>query len=186
MDWQLSAEQQQYVKRLAYRYVRYRKSASIDAEDLISAAISRWWQFCQRKAEAYEPEYFRLSFFHQVKGAMRDAVRASSPVKVTRTMQSKLQAYQTPTTVSLEHVIDVQAGDQHEDLELWMDVIAGLRNLSQRDQIILTLYFERDFTFSEIAEVLEVAVSTVTRAYQRAIETLKRELQDSRAVQKNG
>lgn len=175
----LTAEQSLYIKKLAQRYVQFRKSASIDRDDLISAATTRWWQFCIRNTHIQDETLLTKSFYHHVKGAMRDVVRDSSPVKVTRTMQAQMRAYQTPYTVELDHAVDILAGEPQRDVDQWLDVVNGLKHLSERDRIILSLYFEQDLTFSEIAEVLDVAVSTVTRAYHRSIDSLKKILSES-------
>lgn len=181
LDIEFNTEQEGYIQRLARRYVQYRKSASIDFQDLASAARIRWWQFCTRNPDLTDERVIQICFYQQVKGAMRDVVRSSSPVKVTRTMQAKMSAYQNPYTVELDHVIDVCAGDtEHFDHELWMDVMNSLKKLPERDQIILSLYFERGFTYTEIAEIFEVSVSTITRSYKRALERIKTDVTGSR------
>lgn len=179
MNFELSPEQSKYIHRLAYRYVQYRKSSSIDVEDLKSAAAIRWWRFCTQHENLEDERVLQICFYQQVKGAMRDIVRDSTPVKVTRTMRSKLQAYQQPYTVELDHAIDVYAGEAMADPEIWMDVVNSLKKLSERDQLILSLYFEQGFNFSEIAEILELSVSTITRAYQRSLDILKKDLRKS-------
>lgn len=165
------------MRRLANRYVQYRKSASIDAADLASAAQIRWWQFTSRNVELSDERTIQICFYQQVKGAMRDLVRASSPVKVTRTMQAQIQAYQRPYTVDMDHVLDLRAGDDVPfDKELWMDVMDSLKRLPEREQIILSLYFIHGYSYTEIAEVFEVSVSTITRAYQKALSAVKRDV----------
>jgi len=172
-------EQENYVLRLARRYVRLRQSAAIDVEDLVSAARLRWWQYASRVEDEMNDEAIRRHFFVHVKGAMRDAIRDSSPVKVTRSMRSKLGAYQQLTTVDIEHAIDIHGGEPTYDTELWMDLVQQLKRLPERDAIILSLYFEQDLNFSEIADILDIAVSTVTRSYQKTLAFLKKNLQIS-------
>lgn len=179
MNFELSASETQYIERLARRYTQYRKSASIDYEDLVSVAKVRWWRYRVRNPESNDESILQMLFYQQVKGAMRDLVRDSYPVKVTRTMQAQLQAYQKPYTVSMESVYDVRAGDEERDVELWMDVLSALRKLTEREQIILSLYFEKGYSFTDIAFVFDVSVSTITRAYQKAIEFLKKEFGQS-------
>lgn len=176
MEYELTQEQTRYIQRLANRYVQYRKSGSIDQQDLISAANLRWWQFCRKNPELTDERTIQICFYQQTKGAMRDVVRDSSPVKVTRTMQAKLQAYQRPYTVPVEHAIDFHAGDDSHDRDQWMDILDSLRKLSEREQIILSLYFEKGYSYTEIAEIFEVSVSTITRTYQKAIVRLKNDL----------
>ncbi|RIV20819.1 sigma-70 family RNA polymerase sigma factor [Alicyclobacillaceae bacterium I2511] len=176
----LSVEQNSYIRRLAFRYVQFRKSGSIDVDDLISAAAARWWEFCIRHPDLQDEVVLKVCFYQQTKGAMKDVTRQSAPLKVTRTMQAQMQAYQglaRPYTVDLDHAVDVQVGDLESDPDLWMDVVNSLRRLPERERLILSLYFEQGLNYSEIAEVCKVAVSTVTRAYGRAIATLKKDLQ---------
>ena len=172
----LTVDQIQYIKRLANRLVQFRRSASIDADDLIAAAHMRWWGFRLRNHEEITGIPVDVLFRQQVKFAMRDVIRDSSPVRVTRTYQAQLQAYEQPYTVSLDHLIDVQAGGEPIDKELWMDVTAGIGKLSQRDQIILSLSVEQGYSFTEIAYVMDVSVSTVTRAYHKAIDFLRKDI----------
>ena len=172
----VSAEQHHYIKRLAYRLIGFRKSASIDIDDLISAAELRWWQYCVRTPEITETSAIDTLFRQQIKYAMRDLLRDSAPVKVTRTYQAQLQAYERPYTVELDHAIDISAGDEHIDTELWMDVTNLISKLPEKEQIVLSLYHVEGYSFTEIAYAMDIAVSTVTRMYQRSIDTLKKNL----------
>lgn len=182
---EMTEEQRIYMRRLALRLVRNRKSASIDEDDLMSAAAMRWWQFCIQHPDLSDLPPLDILFRQQVKFAMRDVIRSSAPVKVTRAYQAKLQAYETPYTVDLDHAFDVQAGDEHEDYDTWLDVVTSIKNLSPREQIILSLHAERDYTFTEIAFVLDVSVSTVTRSYQHAIDKIKKDLHVAQKSEKN-
>ncbi len=180
----LTPEQQAYIRRLANRLVRLRKSSSIDADDLASAAAIRWWRHCLRVPEGIDPSLSEISFRQQVKFAMRDVLRESAPVKTTRAYQAKLKAYETPYTVSLDHAIDISAGEEHPDLELWLDVVAGVNRLAPREQTILSLAVEYGYSFTEIAYAMDVSVSTITRAYHRALQSIRENLSDSQKARK--
>ncbi|KYP81722.1 sigma-70 family RNA polymerase sigma factor [Ferroacidibacillus organovorans] len=179
----LTDEQTAYIRRLSYRYTQLRKSSIIDADDLIAVAKNRWWQFCVRLNQEGSPWDFdalAIIFRQQVKFAMRDAVRNSYPVKVTRSYQQKLQAYQMPNTISIDHALDITSDDGNIDQELWMDVMNALKELSHDEQLLLSLHIKDGYNFTEIAYVLDVAVSTITRRYQKTIEKLKKKLDVSR------
>jgi RNA polymerase sigma factor (sigma-70 family) len=180
----LTPEQTAYIRRLARRLIRLRKSSSIDEDDLANAAAMRWWQFSVRQAGLIAPDAFDVLFRQQVKFAMRDLIRESVPVKITRADQVKLQAYGTPYTVDIEHAVNITAGYDHEDPELWLDVVQALQRLPQREQLILSLSVDQGYSFTEIAYVLDVAVSTVTRAYHGAIEKLQKDLRIVRETRK--
>lgn len=178
LDFQFTPDQARYVQRLAKRYVSYRKSSSVDVDDLVSAAQIRWWQFTARNLECLDERTTQICFYQQVKGAVRDVIRNSAPVKVTRTMQAQMKAYQNPYTVDIEHALDIHAGDDMPmDRELWMDVVASLKRLPEREQIILSLYFIDGYSYSEIAEIFEVSVSTITRAYRKALDLIRQDVQ---------
>ncbi len=187
-----TVEQEQYVRRLALRLVHWRKSNSIDCDDLISVARTRWWQYCLRHKESMphnenqdtSEEWIMIAFRQQVKFAMRDTLRDSSPVKVTRSYQAKMKAYETPYTVDLEHAINIRAGDEVSDSELWQDVVVSIQQLSQRDQIILSLFVEQGYTFTEISCAMDLSVSTISRAYQRALQTIKNNVKENRIARK--
>jgi RNA polymerase sigma factor for flagellar operon FliA len=171
MDYELSAEQLSYIKRLARRLVQWRKSASIDVDDLISVASTRWWQFIIRSPKSGFDSSVPLDviFKQQVKFAMRDLIRASSPVKVTRTQQAKLQAYEHPYTTDIASEFNLMAGDSFAYTNEMLDVLKVLRKLSEREQIILSLFIIEGYSFTEIAYAFDVAISTVTRAYNKAL-----------------
>lgn len=182
-EFEVSKEQSDYIKRLATRLIKWRKSAAIDADDLVSAASMRWWQFLVRNPDL-QADDTDLLFRQQVKFAMRDQIRASSPVKVTRTYQAKLKAYEQPYTVNIESTLDIRAGDDFEYTDDLIDVLSSIQKLPERDQLILSLSVDQGYSFTEIAYVLDVSVSTVTRAYQKAIDTLKKNLQLSQIARK--
>ncbi|MCY0902910.1 MAG: sigma-70 family RNA polymerase sigma factor [Firmicutes bacterium] len=178
-DYALTDERIQYIKRLAYRYAQYRRSAFIDAEDLASCAMTRWWQFCQQRSSPPADVPDEVLFRQQVKFAMKDAIRTSDPVKVSRSYQSKLKAYEMPYAVSLDHAQGVQTDESPVDPEMWMDVLSALKTLSEKEQILLSLVVEQGYSFTEVATVFGVAVSTVTRQYRTALDRVKKNLQTS-------
>ncbi len=177
-------EQMSYLKRLAIRLAGLRKSAAIDADDLVGAAALRWWQFCLRQGLSCACDANDILFRQQSKYGMRDALRDSSPVKVTRTEQAKLRAYETPYTVDLEHAVNLSAGVVYEDHELWMDVIHALQQLEDRERLIISLFVEHGYTFTEIAYAMDVSISTVTRAYHQALDKVKKNLLGVRKLRK--
>ena len=183
-DAGLTEERIHYIRRLAYRYVRLRRSAAIDEDDLVSAASLRWWQFTVTRLHAFDTVPEEVLFRQQIKFAMRDTIRESEPVKVTRTQRSKLKAYEMPYSVDIEHVINISAGEEHTDPELWLDVVNSLQTLSVKEQTVLSLSVMHGYTFTEIAYAMNVSVSTVTRQYQNALEKIKKDLQGVKQTRK--
>lgn len=60
-----------------------------------------------------------------------------------------------------------------EDEDLKQQIIAGLRKLSQREQLLLSLYYYEGLTFKEIGKVMEITESRVCQLHTRAIYNLK-------------
>jgi len=181
----LSEDRIVYIKRLAFRYVNYRRSSSIDAEDLVSSAMIRWWEFSQVKLAKFTEVPEEVLFRQQVKFAMRDLVRNSEPVKLSRSYKAKLQAYETPYAVSLDTALHIQeASSDIVDTESWLDIVGALQQLSTKEQLILSLSVEQGYTFTEIAYTMDVAVSTVTRQYQAALTKIKNILMGTEQTRK--
>lgn len=180
----LSEDRIVYIKRLAYRYAAYRRSAVIDADDLISGAMMRWWEFSQHRLAALQHIPEDILFRQQVKFSMRDQVRNSEVVKVSRSYRAKLEAYEAPYAVSLDNALHVQTQEQPVDPDLWLDVVDALKLLSEREQLVLSLSIEQGYTFTEIAYAMDVAVSTVTRQYHGAVAKIKKSLQQSPVTRK--
>jgi RNA polymerase sigma factor (sigma-70 family) len=172
----LTAAQHTYIRRLAHRLIGLRRSAAVDVDDLMSAATARWWQFCIHHPEYRSDADCDIVFREQVKFAMRDILRTSAPVKLTRADQAKLAAYETVTSVPLEQAAGLEATPEHDDYDLWLDVVAALQRLSEREQLILSLHLDRGLTFTEIAYAMQIAVSTATRSYQGALQKIKKDL----------
>ncbi|MCY0870255.1 MAG: hypothetical protein OWT27_06660 [Firmicutes bacterium] len=172
----LTDQQQMYIRRLARRLIGLRKSGAVDVDDLMSAAAARWWHFCIQHPEYPVDGDCDIVFREQVKFAMRDILRTSYPVKITRADQAKLAAYETISSVSLEHAAGLEAIPEFEDYDLWLDVVAALQRLSEREQMILSLHIDRGLTFTEIAYAMQIAVSTATRSYQGALQKIKKDL----------
>lgn len=173
-----------YIKRLAYRYAAYRRSAVIDADDLVSGAMMRWWEFSQNRLASLQEIPEEILFRQQVKFSMRDQIRNSEVVKVSRSYKAKLEAYETPYAVSLDHALHVQTQESEVDPDLWIDVVDSLKRLTDKEQLVLSLAVEQGFTFTEIAYAMDVAVSTVTRQYHGALAKLKKNMEQPSKVRK--
>ncbi|KUO95702.1 sigma-70 family RNA polymerase sigma factor [Ferroacidibacillus organovorans] len=167
----ISVTEEHYIKKLAYRWIQRRQSGSIDQKDLESSALLRWIECCKRYPELAGSG--REAMFREtVKGAMRDTLRKSSPVKMPRKNPYLPITYVDPS------FIDERVGNEPAlDRDLYMDVLHAIRNIPKREQIILSLHIEEGLTMTEIAEVLSVSVATVSRSYRSAIEQIRKSVQ---------
>lgn len=180
----LSEDRIVYIKRLAYRYASFRRSSVIDADDLISGAMIRWWEFSQNRLASLQHIPEDVLFRQQVKFSMRDQIRNSEVVKVSRSYKAKLAAYEVPYAVSLDHALHVQTQEVPVDPDVWIDVVDALKLLSDKEQLVLSLAVEQGYTFTEIAYAMDVAVSTVTRQYHGAVAKLKKNMEPPSAARK--
>jgi len=63
--------------------------------------------------------------------------------------------------------------DLLSDKELKQKLISALQELSEREQLVLSLYYYENLTFKEIGEVLRVSESRICQLHSRAICNLK-------------
>lgn len=86
------------------------------------------------------------------------------------------------TEGSLHEVLqDEDQRDPSEILEqagLLEQMAGAIKNLSEREQLILSLYYNDELTFKEIGKVLEITESRVCQLHARALINLKAMMQD--------
>lgn len=66
-----------------------------------------------------------------------------------------------------------QPGHALQDDEFRQMLIEGISNLSQREQKVLSLYYEQELNMREIAKVLEISVPRVSQIHSKAIAKLR-------------
>lgn len=71
---------------------------------------------------------------------------------------------------------------QTAHIEAMRRVRAALTHLEQRDILILTLYYNEELTYGDIAQVLKVTTSRVCQLHARAITRLRAEIQKPRST----
>ncbi|MGH2356285.1 MAG: FliA/WhiG family RNA polymerase sigma factor [Chloroflexota bacterium] len=77
---------------------------------------------------------------------------------------------------SLVETLASRAGDpaqEVEDGELHRELVAAIRSLSDRERLLLSLYYERELTMKEISLVLGVSESRVCQLHSRALHRLR-------------
>lgn len=75
-----------------------------------------------------------------------------------------------------ERLVDDKQVDPSETLEdndVKNQIIAGIRKLADREQLILSLYYYDELTFKEIGKVLGITESRVCQLHARAVMNLK-------------
>jgi RNA polymerase sigma factor FliA len=87
------------------------------------------------------------------------------------------------SVASFETVLDDEAPRAHSDLpgaddDLPPGFLRAVRELAERDQVVVALYYWERLTLAEIGQVLGVTESRVSQLHSRATMTLRRKLLD--------
>ncbi len=103
-----------------------------------------------------------ISEFDQIKGYLANA----EAVSLTRTIGDDM---------TLEDVIgsDSQVIEQYEDEELKDQLVIMLKDLPERDRMVITLYYYEEVTFKEIGIALGISESRVSQIHSEVISRLK-------------
>ncbi|MBF8378072.1 sigma-70 family RNA polymerase sigma factor [Alicyclobacillus mali] len=162
-----------YIQRLARRLIRYRRSAMIDEQDLISSAITALWQRSQEREvnERYAKQV--------IKYAMLTVLRNSALLKMPKStpMAQAIQAYQRASDLqSAEYVAVEDPMERWENEELVRQAALKISELRREDQILLSLIFVESLSFQEAADVLNQTKAQVYHRYQSLIRQLQTSL----------
>ena len=75
-------------------------------------------------------------------------------------------------------MIDSDGLPEHKivETESVEELTAAVESLSEREQLVLALYYHEGLTLKEIGHVLEVSESRVSQIHTKAVMTLRRKL----------
>lgn len=68
---------------------------------------------------------------------------------------------------------DSEVIEQYEDEELKEQLVKILRDLPERDRMVITLYYYEEITFKEIGRALGISESRVSQIHSEVISRLK-------------
>jgi len=100
--------------------------------------------------------------FDQIKGYLANAetVSLSRAIGEDMTLEDTLSS-------------DSQVIEQFEDAELKQSLVETLRQLPERDRMVITLYYYEELTFKEIGKTLGISESRVSQIHSEVISKLK-------------
>lgn len=103
-----------------------------------------------------------LGEFEQIKGYLANAETVSLTKNIGEDM-------------TLEDVIgsDSEVIEEYEDTELKEQLVKTLKELPDRDRMVLTLYYYEELTFKEIGKALGISESRVSQIHSEVIGRLK-------------
>ena len=68
--------------------------------------------------------------------------------------------------------------ERYQDARFRQALVAGIEALPEREKLLMSLYYEQDMNFKEIAAVLEVSESRVCQLHSQAVARLRSRLRD--------
>jgi RNA polymerase sigma factor for flagellar operon FliA len=174
----------QYTNLVHYviQHSRFIAQAVVDEEDYFQFGV----EGLSEAIERFDPEYgtkFETYAIQRIRGKIIDELRklqAKSMIGKGR----KIKAH----NVSLSEQYDGDEGYQlyeilpNKDLtpeevlaqnELKNSIVEGLKELPERDRLIISLYYYEDLNYKEIADILSITVSRVSQIHSRVIKELK-------------
>lgn len=77
---------------------------------------------------------------------------------------------------TIEDTTSVHPEKEFEEKEFKEALVKAIKNLNERDQLLLNLYYYEELTLKEIGQVLEVSESRVCQLHARALTRLRGEL----------
>lgn len=93
-----------------------------------------------------------------------------------------LDAYGSVTGQPLERQERLDSPEVHfEEQELHKALITGIENLRPNEQLVLSLYYEKELTMKEISEVLGISAPRVSQIHSHAIARLRTHLKEQMA-----
>ncbi len=103
-----------------------------------------------------------ISEFEQIKGYLANA----ESVSLTRSIGEDM---------TLEDVIsgDSEVVEMYEDSEMKEQLVATLKQLPERERMVVTLYYYEELTFKEIGKTLGISESRVSQIHSEVIGKLK-------------
>jgi RNA polymerase sigma factor for flagellar operon FliA len=143
--------------------------------------------------DRFDPDYgtkFETYAIQRIKGRIIDELR-----KLNTRIKSSNSDENTshfPQNISLNNEIEDEDGgyqlseviteeqksqlDEVENNEMKELLVKALKQLSERDRLIISLYYYENLNYQEIAELLKITVSRVSQIHTKIIKNLKSKL----------
>ncbi len=143
--------------------------------------------------DRFDPDYgtkFETYAIQRIKGKIIDELRKIQSKLKTSEEENKNSQY--PQNVSMNNQIEDEDGgyqlsevipdqqttqlDEVENREMKELLIKALKQLNERDRLIISLYYYENLNYQEIAELMKITVSRVSQIHTKIINNLKSKL----------
>ena len=144
--------------------------------------------------ERFDPEFgtkFETYAIQRIRGKIIDELRKlqikpranyqnQDPNKVVFKNVSLDQSYDNDDGFTLADIIPSEyelPDDEYNALERKELLVKSIKNLSERDRLIIALYYYEHMNYKEISKVLEITVSRVSQLHSKIMIDLKKQIE---------
>lgn len=143
--------------------------------------------------DRFDPDYgtkFETYAIQRIKGKIIDELRKIQSKLKLNEEENKASHY--PQNVSINKQIEDEDGgyqlseviadeqntqlDEVENNEMKELLVKALKQLNERDRLIISLYYYENLSYQEIAELMKITVSRVSQIHTKIINNLKSKL----------
>jgi len=143
--------------------------------------------------DRFDPDYgtkFETYAIQRIKGKIIDELRKIQTKLKVGDEEKSSTSY--PQNLSMNNQIEDEDGgyqlseviadqkvtqlDEVEDKEMKDLLVKALKQLNERDRLIISLYYYENLNYQEIAELMKITVSRVSQIHTRIINNLKSKL----------
>ena len=149
----------------------------------LSEAIDRFDPDFGTKFETYAIQRIRGKIIDELRKLQikpRTNYQNQDPNKVVYKNVSIDQPYDSEDGFTLSDIIPSEyelPDDEYHALEKKELLIAAIKDLNDRDRLIITLYYYEHMNYKEISKILNITVSRVSQLHSKIMKELKRKIQ---------
>jgi len=144
--------------------------------------------------DRFDPEFgtkFETYAIQRIRGKIIDELRKlqikpranyqnQDPNKVVYRNVSIDQPYDADDGFTLSDIIPSEyelPDDEYNSLEKKELLVQAIKNLNERDRLIITLYYYEHMNYKEISKILEITVSRVSQLHSKIMRELKKKIE---------
>ncbi len=149
----------------------------------LSEAIDRFDPDFGTKFETYAIQRIRGKIIDELRKLQikpRTNYLNQDPNKVVYKNVSLDQSFDNDDGFTLADIIPSEyelPDEEYHALEKKELLVSAIRNLSERDRLIITLYYYEHMNYKEISKVLEITVSRVSQLHSKIMKDLKKQIE---------